>query len=437
MAEIRPFRGVHYNQLLVNDLAAVICPPYDIISPQMQSELYQQSERNFVRLESAQELLGDTATENKYTRSAAILAQWLKQGILEVDETPAIYLHNHHFSHQGKEYRCRGIIARVRLEEWDRMVIRPHEGTLTEPKGDRLNLLWVLQANTSAILALFEDQGQHIASLLTAQEQSKPIISFSTADGERHNIWAITEAEVINQIAGGLLTQPLYIADGHHRYESALAYQRERRAYSSVVSGDEGFNFVMMKLVDFADTGLIILPPHRLVRGVAKSTLDVLLANLKLFFEIEELSLSMPDIWQRVDDLLTEEIGQVKLILFGLTREHFLLLRLRDVDTTSQMMPYFHSDLYKRLDVSIVDHVIMEELLGLSRDREEASLAYSYDRQDAVNKVLHQEYQLAFLLNPVRASVIKAIADAGDRMPRKSTYFYPKMPSGLIFNRLV
>jgi len=437
VADIRPFHGVHYNQLLVDDLAAVICPPYDIITPQLQSELYHRSEYNFVRLEFGRELPQDTATDNKYTRSAATLEQWLKQSVLKVDETPAIYLHDHYFIYQGKEYRRRGIIVRVRLEEWDKMVVRPHEGTLVEPKGDRLSLLWALQTNTSSILALFEDQGQQVSSLLVAQGQGEPVISLSTVNGERHNIWAITEAEVVNQIRSSLAHQSLYIADGHHRYESALAYQRERRACSSTVSGDEAFNFVIMTLVDFVDPGLIILPPHRLIRGVSKSTLGGLMAKLKLFFEIEELPLGVPDAWQQVDGLLTGEANQVRVVLFGLTKEHLFLLRLRNFTAISQMMPYFHSELYKRLDVSIVDHVILEELLGLSRGKEEAFLAYSYDKLDAVNKVLDQEYQLAFLLNPVKAEVVKAIADAGDRMPRKSTYFYPKLPSGLIFHRLV
>lgn len=436
MADVRSFRGVHYNQLLVNDLASVICPPYDIITPQMQQELYQRSEYNFVRLEFGQELSQDTATENKYTRSAAILEQWLKQGILKIDETPAIYLYDHYFTHQGEEYRRRGIIALVRLEEWDKKIIRPHEGTLVEPKGDRLSLLRALQANTSSILALFEDQGQRIASLLTDQEQGKPIVSFSSANGERHNVWSITDAEVINQIASNLANQPLYIADGHHRYESALTYQRERCAGSAVVSGDEGFNFVLMTLVDFADPGLVILPPHRLVRGMSESTIIGLLTKLKRFFEIEELPLSLPGVWQRVDALLTGETGQGRLILFGLVKEHLLLLKWRDIAATRQIMPCHHSELYKRLDVSLVDHIILEELLGLRRAKEEIFLAYSYDRLDAINKVLQQEYQLAILLSPVRAEVIKAIADAGDRMPRKSTYFYPKLPSGLIFHRL-
>ncbi len=436
MAEICPFRGVHYNESLIKDWAAVICPTYDIITPQLQQELYLRSEYNFVRLEFGRELPQDTVTDNKYTRSTATLEQWLKQGILETDAVPTIYLHDQHFTYQGRKHKRRGIIARVRVEEWDKMVIRPHEGTMTEPKGDRLSLLWALQANTSPILALFEDQAKQISSLLAKQAQSKPLISLRSVDGEGHNIWAITETELINQISSSLAGQPLYIADGHHRYESALTYQRERHARSPSASEDEAFNFMMMALVDFSDPGLIILPPHRLVRGISKPTLTELMAKLKVFFEIEELPLGMPDIWKHVDDLLREP-DEVRLILFGLAAEHLLLLRLHDPAMASQMMPYFHSELYKRLDVSIVDHIILEKLLALSSDQEKTSLAYSYDRLDAVNRVLDQEYQLAFLLSPVKAEMMKAVADTGDRMPRKSTYFYPKLPAGLIFNRLV
>jgi uncharacterized protein (DUF1015 family) len=316
------------------------------------------------------------------------------------------------------------------------MVIRPHEGTLSEPKSDRLSLLWACRANTSPILALFEDQGQRVSSLLISPELSEPIISLSGASGESHYVWAITEPGVVNQICSSLADQPLYIADGHHRYESALIYQRESRTCSPSVSSNEAFNFVLMELVDFSDPGLMILPPHRLVRGVSKSTLDGLMVKLRSFFEIEKLPLTMSGVWRRVDDLLTGETNEVRLVLFGLEAEHLFVLKLRDLVAASQMMPYFHCELYKRLDVSIVDHIILEKLLGLSSGGEEAILGYSYDKQDAVNRVLDQEYQLAFLLKPIKPEVVKAIADVGDRMPRKSTYFYPKVPAGLIFYRL-
>jgi uncharacterized protein (DUF1015 family) len=438
MAEIRPFQGVRYNQQLVNDLSSVICPPYDIITPQLEQELYHRSEYNFVRMEHGRQLPQDTIIDNRYTRSATTLEQWLKLGVLKIDEAPAIYLHDHYFMHQEKQYRRRGIIVRVRLEEWDKKVIRPHEGTLAEPGSDRLSLLWALQANTSPILALYEDQGESVSSLLALEEPRQPVISLSTANGESHNIWAITEPGVVSQIGANLTRQPLYIADGHHRYESALTHQRERQACASSVSGDEGFNFVMMTLVSFADPGLIILPPHRLVRGISRASLNELLAKLRSFFEVEEMPLTTPGIWQRVDDLLArKDKNKVRLVLFGLAPELLYILRLRNFAITSQMIPYFHCELYKRLEVSILDHVILEKLLGLSGGGEEALLDYSYDKLDAVSRVLNQEYQLAFLLTPVKAETVKAVADAGDRMPRKSTYFYPKPPAGLVFHRLV
>ena len=436
MAEIRPFRGVRYNERLVQDISSVICPPYDIITPETEQELHHHSEYSFINLEHGQQLPSDTDEDNKYTRSAATLEQWLDKGVLKTDGMPAIYLHQHCFSYNGARYRRRGIIAAVRLEEWDRKIIRPHENTRGKPKDDRLNLLWALQANTSPVFAMFEDQGQQITSLLAEKEQGQPIINLISSE-EEHRIWAITSPEVISQISTSLSDRPLYIADGHHRYESALNYRKERLTCSPAASGNEGFNFVMMELVDFADPGLIILPPHRLVRGISKATLSELKGRLATLFQIDELPLWTPDIPQQIDDLLAgDRTDQIRIVLFGLSLGSLLLLKLDDFATASQMIPYFHSELYKRLDGSIVDHVILEEILGVTSEREETSLAFNHDKMDVVNGVLNHEYQLAFFLSPVKTEVIKAIADVGDRMSRKSTYFYPKPPSGLVFRQL-
>ncbi len=436
MAEIRSFRGVHYNESLLGEWSVVICPTYDIISPQQQQELYLSSDYNFIRLEFGRELPQDTATDNKYTRAANLMERWLEQGILEFDSSPALYIHDQYFTHQGKKHRRRGIVARVRVEEWDKMVVRPHEGTLSKPKNDRLSLLWALQANTSPILTLYSDREKLISSLLEVQVQSQPLLSLGEVGGEGHIVWAITEPDVVNQIATGLADQPLYIADGHHRYESALAYKHERTAGPSSSSGDEAFNFMMMTLVDFDDPGLIVLPPHRLVRGITRPTLAEFRSRLEVFFEVEEMPLNMPGVWEKVDRL-GKGADKVRLVLFGLSAGNLCLLKLRDLPMVSQMIPYFHSELYKKLEVSIIDHVILENLLELSKDKEQASLAYSYDRADAIKRVLIEEYQLAFLLNPFNVGLIRAIADVGDKMPRKSTYFYPKLPAGIIVNRLI
>jgi uncharacterized protein (DUF1015 family) len=327
------------------------------------------------------------------------------------------------------------MITRVRVEEWDNMVIRPHEGTLTEARGDRLSMLWALQANTSPILAMYEDSAATIASLLTGQEENKPLISIKNGDGEGHIIRAVTDTEVISIVSNTLAKQPLYIADGHHRYESALTYCQEKRAQSPAASGDETYNFVMMSLVEFSDPGLIILAPHRLVRGISKAALNGLETRLKVFFEIEEVPLNTPDIWNDMERRLSSS-DRVRVGLFGVDEENLLVLTLSDLAAASSMMPYFHSDLYRELDVSIVDHIILENLLALSSDNEKTGLDYSYDISDAVERVLAQEYQLTLLLSPIKPEVIKMVADAGDKMPRKSTYFYPKSPSGLVLNKL-
>ena len=433
MAEIHPFRGVHYNPQLVKDLAEVICPPYDIISPQLQQELYQRHPHNFVRLEHNRELPQDTTQDNKYTRSAAVLERWLQEKVMVADEKPTVYLHDHYFRHNKREYRRRGIITGVRLQEWADNVIRPHEGTLAEHTTDRLSLLWVCQANTSPIMALFEDKEGDVAELLDKIAKTPPLLSSSESDGERHDLWAINEPEALRKIGDSLSSRPFYIADGHHRYESALSYQRERRGCSESPTGKEAFNFVMMELVDFADPGLVILPAHRLVRGMSKAALAELAARLNSFFEVEELPIGKDDIWGQIDGLLSGgEPGEVRLVLLGLSEGNLLRLRLRDFNGAGRMMPHFHSELYKRLDVDIVDGVIPRE----PGESGQSVISYSYDGQEAVGRVLSQEYQLAFLLSPVRAEVVKAIADAGDKMSRKATYFYPKAPAGLVLHRL-
>ena len=435
MADIRPFQGVHYNPSLTEDLAKVLSPPYDVITPQLQQELYQRSSVNFVRVEFGRELPKDKDNDNKYTRAAVTMDKWLEQGFLVADRTPSIYVHDHHFTHQTKPYRRRSINCLVRLEEWDKKVVLPHEGTLAKPKDDRLNLLWALHANTSPVMTLYEDSGGKVSSLLDMPTRGEYLLNANTENGESHYLWALTDAKIIGEIHDALADQPLYIADGHHRYESALAYRRERRSLSDSVSESEPYDFVMVTLVDFADPGLVILPAHRLVRGIAPSALDGLLAGIETCFTVEEFPLQQSDIQEQINSLLSGQKDEVKTVLCGLQKERLLLLTLRDFNLVKTMIPYFHSELYQRLDVSIVDHVILEDLLGLTHDMAGAFIDYTSDALDAVSQVLDQEYQLAFLVNPVRPEVVKGIADSGDRMPRKSTYFYPKLPAGLIFYR--
>jgi uncharacterized protein (DUF1015 family) len=435
MAEIHPINGIRYNTKLVKDLAEVICPPYDIISAQQQGELYQRSPYNFVRVEYGQETPQDSPSDNRYTRAAAFLEQWLKNGVLTVDNPPAIYVHDHYFTYKGKEWKRRGMVARVRLEEWHRMIVRPHEGTLSGPKADRINLIRALKANTSPILSMYEDKDKTIRQVLARATADKPLARVHKLEGEKHDLWAVTKPDDLNQISSALADEPIYIADGHHRYESALVYQREQGALHPDAVPDAALNFVMMMMVTFDDPGLLILPPHRLLRGLSQSKLEELKSELPAFFEVEKLPLKGPDAWRKLDEWLAVP-DKLRLVLFGLEGDNLLLLTLHDYTVASNFMPSFHTDIYKKLDVSLVDHIILEEMLGIKPEGD-SGISFNYDREDSVKKVKSGEFQLAFVIKPVRPETIKAISDASDRMPRKSTYFYPKLPSGLVVNRLV
>ncbi len=433
MADIRPFRGIHYNQSLLREWRTVISPVYDIISPQQQDALYRAGEHNFIRIEFGREQPRDTAADDRYTRSAASLQQWLERGILEADSQPAVYIHDHSFTYLGKKYRRRGLIARVKLEEWSRGIIKPHEDTMPAPKSDRLRLLRALRANTSSVMSLYEDPGG-LAGLLGRQAQGKPLVELKSDGGEAHAIWAVTAPAAAAEIRAALARRPFYIADGHHRYESALAYRHERLAELANPTGEEPFNFVMMTLVDFADPGLLVLPTHRLVRGVPPPLLDGLPPRLDAFFEIDELKLDEVS-WRQVD-VLPSGKGAASFALFGLKPDSLQLLKIQDGAAVNRLMPPSRSALYRRLDVSIIDHVILEKLLDMGAEVVKAGLGYSHEARAAVEAVLAGEYQFAFLVRPAGARTIKAIADIGDKMPRKSTYFYPKVPAGLIVNLL-
>jgi uncharacterized protein (DUF1015 family) len=436
MADIQPLHGLRYNQSLTKNLRAVICPPYDIIPPSLHEELLLRSEYNFIRLEDSQPLPQDSANDNKYTRASALLQRWLKERILVSEENPAIYIHDHYFQYQSKEYRRRGIIARVRLEEWEKGIIRPHEGIIAAARDDRLNLLWALEVNTSPILAMYEDEDRRLASLLEIQERRKPIIRANMPDGERHVVRSVIDSATLAEISRYLAERPLYIADGHHRYTSALTYRREKMACTPDASSNSAFNFVMMTLVSFSDPGLMILAPHRLIRGIPGSVLDGLESRLGEFFHITKLALSRADAWTEVDKLVNKPDAPGFAYLSA-ESNNVLVLTLRDQTAMNQIMPYFHSELYRKLDVSIIDHVILEKILGMGiGGTDEAKISYSYDRQDAVSKIMKREFQLALLLKTVKPELIKTVADAGDKMPRKSTYFYPKAPAGLVVNPL-
>jgi uncharacterized protein (DUF1015 family) len=277
--------------------------------------------------------------------------------------------------------------------------------------------------NFSPLLGIYEDLGQKVTKLLNTQAGRKPVIDFTEA-GETHKLWVANEPEFVQRVSHFLASKPIYIADGHHRYETALAYRDEKRHENPPSKGDQAFNFVMITLVSFSDPGLIVLPVHRLIRNLSSKALAQFRKNLEAFFELESALLGetgLPEIRGATTRVLGLEPGSV------------IALKLRQPSSIKEIMPQEHSEAYKRLDISIVQHLIIDKLIALDKN---SSVVYTPDMLEARRLVESGEYQLAFLLNPIPVATIKAIADANDKMPGKSTYFYPKLPTGLVINRL-
>jgi uncharacterized protein (DUF1015 family) len=436
VAQIFPFNGIRYNPQIAGDLCRTLCPPYDIISPAQQAGFLKASPYNFINIEFNPEKPEDSAEENRYTRAAANIADWLKREVLVRDEAAAIYAHLHTFKLEGRPLARWNLIGRVKLEEWERRAVRPHENIIPRAKSDRVNMLRYCQANTSEVLSMYEDPHKIVPAILNRYSSVPPVIDLQDYAGEGHQVWAISREDDLQQIQKLVEAQPLYIADGHHRYDSALTVGRELLARTADASGLEGFNYVMMALMDFKDPGLQILPTHRLLRGLEQTKLSLLKSKLLAYFEIQSLDAAAPDVWESASSILAgEKSGKpaAGLVLFGLEPDKLSVLTVRDQAAVERVIAGTHSQLYKRLDVSLVDHVILDSLLSFIRDRDPEALIYTHDREDAIRRVKQREYQLAFILGKVKPETIKGIADAADRMPRKSTYFYPKSPAGLVF----
>jgi uncharacterized protein (DUF1015 family) len=428
--EVSPFRGICYNQGIVGDLARVLCPPYDVITPEQQKLYYGESSYNAIRLEFPTESLEPRS--DSYQRAAITFQQWLKHGVLQLDSISSFYLHDHRFEYSGEEKVRRGLITRVKLEPWG-SGIYPHEETFPKAKGDRLQLMQACRASFSPLLSLYHDSEQKIAPMLSEASRAKPMIETSVlalstgggqdGGGEAHTLWAITDPKIKRKLSQFLSSQPLYIADGHHRYETALTYQQERAEEQSV-TGKEAFQYVMMELVDFSDPGLVVLPLHRLVRGIEPSILMQMGDQLRNLFVLESVSLKAGG---------CQLPGDSYLGILGLQPGSLVVLKGRQDISLEAMMPGNRSQAYREFDVSILNHIILDRILSGAKDLE---VAHTVDLKEASQQIKEGKYQLAFLLNPPKPEMVKAVANAQDKMPSKSTYFYPKLPAGLVINPL-
>lgn len=403
MAKIIPFKGIYYNpEKVIGD--DVIAPPYDVITPEQKELLYEKSPYNIIRIDFGKEMPGDDEKENKYVRAKRFLEQWLQQKILIRDEKESFYAYESEYFVYGVKKSFRGIIALVKLEELGRGIY-PHEATHSKPKTDRLNLMRACKANISPIYSLYKSE-ERITSKIISDIKKDPLISAHDFDGAVHRIYRISDDLAINSILKELSDKPIFIADGHHRYEVALEYKREM--------GEGPWSYVMMFLANMLDEGITILPTHRMIKGIKK---EEVLSRLENDFDIESCGIDC-DIRKR---LFLE--GKNTFGLYLGNNEKWYILRYKGTDLRDVDIPL------RNLDVVILHELIIKRDLGIT------DVAYEMDIERSLKMVRKGDFDGVFFLNPTQIEDVENVALAGLRMPPKSTYFYPKLLTGLVINK--
>ena len=432
MVHIVPFRGLRYNSNRISDISKVVAPPYDVINPEEQEKLYRRSPHNIVRLILNRE-------PNPYEPAAELFKRWQQEGVLVREEHPAIYFLRQRFRlRTGEEKERLGFFALVQLEDPSGGNIHPHERTLEGPKEDRLRLMRACHANFSSIFALYSEPKQTINRVLAEHTQgAPPAVATQDANGDACRLWSISDAEIISVVQRAMINQPLLIADGHHRYEASLRYRDHLRHERSNSSGREAFNFVLMHFANTKDDGLVILPTHRLVRGFAPIPFRRLEELLQKYFYLEPYPKTRDG--QR-DFLKALKSGRKKRYLIGATFSNdprYLILRLKSKRTMQKLAPEMSACL-QELDVSILHRLILQHILGLDPETQvqQGVIRYLEDEEEALKTVDQERDQAAFILNPPEPEQVFSVALRGERMPQKTTFFYPKLLSGLVINKI-
>jgi uncharacterized protein (DUF1015 family) len=424
MATISPFRALRYAPERVA-ASRVVTQPYDKISPEMQERYYEASPYNLVRIILGKRLPGDGNGENVYTRAAASFQNWRQTGILCLDQEPSLYTYSQTFTVPGTGARAerRGFIGLGRLEEYSAGVVFRHEQTLAKPKADRLDLLRSTRAHFGQIFMLYSGSGE-VDTLL--ESPHAPEIEVTDEYSVVHRVWKVSDPTVIRQAQDHMQGQKLIIADGHHRYETALAYRNERRAAASPAAGP--YDSVMMTFVDMNRPGLLILPTHRIVFGLPSFSTEQLRADARKFFNIEEVDAGIDE--ARATSIL-REAGGVGTALLAVTADRALFMHTPKEKGTNLFAGF--SLRQQALDVVQLHKCLLEGVLKISDEavRNQQNISYCREAADGLALVRSGQAQVALLMNPVRMEQVRDIAFAGEVLPQKSTDFYPKLLSGL------
>jgi uncharacterized protein (DUF1015 family) len=432
MADISPFRGIRYREDIALD--DVVAPPYDVLSAAQAAELRARSPYNAVHVDLPVPP-GDEASEEAYARAARTFCGWREEGALVRDELPGIVVVDQTYTGpDGRERTRRGFIARLRLAGLDERVVLPHERTHAGPKVDRLRLYRATHADVSQIFLLFPDDDEAVGAELEAAVAEIPAAAWRAAgdgDGNRHAA-AVLAGPAAERVAEALRDRPVYIADGHHRYETALAYRDERRAM-----GDSSADTLMVYLCRLGDPGLTVFPTHRLVRDIEPLRLEALVEHVRPFFEVVGEPVTGADACRAALEALPEQADPARVFGLYLPREETCLtVKTREPAASERLVAGGFSPAAAGLSVTLLHELLLSEALGLGHDDAERHVDYAKNVPDALAALHSGRYELGAFLNATLVDQVRALADQGEVMPQKSTYFYPKLLTGLVYDVL-
>jgi uncharacterized protein (DUF1015 family) len=433
MADVRAFRAYRYDLGRVGALADVVGPPYDVIDPDLQDQLYRRSPANVIRLILEKERPTDSATDNRYTRAGGCLRDWKQDGILVQDSARGLYVYHQEFEVEGKRHVRRGFMARVRLEPFGSGQVYPHEETMPGPKADRLKLFHATGMNLSPIFGLYPDDAGSVQALLDKAVGRALPLEATDHLGVVHRLWAVTDQHAVTGVTGQMSPMPIFIADGHHRYETGLRYRDDQRSAGEVRDDEAPANFILMMLVSMSDPGLVILPTHRLLAGLPPLSAERLRQLLGEHFQVDAIGTGAAgarDAWE-----LIQAEGSQEVLGFGTVADGtWQLARLRSAPWMTALAPD-HSPAWRGVAVSVLEVMVLGELLGKGLGCT-PKLHYAHLLREVTDAVAKKECQLAVLVPPATMDHVEKIAGNLEKMPPKSTYFYPKLLSGLVFNPL-
>jgi uncharacterized protein (DUF1015 family) len=432
MPEIQAFRAVRYNLGKVGSLSDVVAPPYDVIGPTLQEELYQRHPNNVVRLILNRQETTDDEQNNRYTRAKRFLKEWQRDGVLFTEADPAIYVYHQEFTAEGRTHVRRGFMARMRLSRFGEGQVFPHEETLSGPKVDRLMLTAVCKANLSQVFGLYPDPEGEVQGPL--EDTIGRITPLEAVDhlGVIHRMWPVTDVSVVATVAARIAAKPLFIADGHHRYETACNY-RQQIYDSGALRPDHPANFVLMQFIGMEDAGLLVLPTHRLFRGLPDLTSEELAARLKPFFTIQPAGQG-PDEATAVWEDISTSGDKAAIGLYATKDGRWLVAHLTEAGQQKMAeVAAEHGPEWRSLGVSVLHRLVVPLVAGQAEIQKPD---YVHLVDEVISGLKTGQYPLAALVMPASVGDIRDVSSHGERMPAKSTYFYPKLLSGLVINPL-